>query len=163
MKNLLTTAGITCRLDNDSKWDHGVFIPLMLAYPEANIPVVSISLHSSLDPKLHYKIGEVLKPLRDQGVLIIASGMSFHNMREFKSDPLNGQLKGSKFDEDLQKACLSENHRKRKELLTNWETFHEARYAHPTEEHFIPLMVAAGAAGEDKGAIAHSGQILGMC
>ena len=158
----LASAGIKSKLDSARAWDHGVFVPLMLAYPDARYPIVSISLNSSLDPKLHYQVGEALAPLREEGVLIIASGMSFHNMSafDFRADR-NSPLKGSQFDEDLRNACMAKEAGKRKALLINWEAFREARYCHPQEEHFIPLLVAAGAGGNDVGRVAHSGAFSG--
>ena len=159
---MLGSRGIKAKLDSSRGWDHGVFIPLLLAYPDAKYPVVSVSLHASLDPKLHYEVGEALAPLRDEGVLIIASGMSFHNMSAFDlSAGSDRTLKGTDFDEDLRKACEAEDVTIRKEKLVSWESFRGARFCHPQEEHLIPLMVAAGAGGEEKGRIVHSGAFAG--
>ncbi|GFR40268.1 hypothetical protein Agub_g437, partial [Astrephomene gubernaculifera] len=92
---LLAAAGIPAASDPSRGYDHGTFIPLMLAFPEATVPVVQMSLLSSLDPKAHLDIGAALAPLRDEGVLIVGSGLSFHNMGVFMRNM--GELTGNKF------------------------------------------------------------------
>lgn len=159
--SMLQKRGIKCKKDPEGRWDHGVFVPLMLAYPVADIPVVSLSLNQSLDPRLHYEIGQALAPLREEGVLIVSSGMSFHNMRAFSFRSSSSVLKGEQFDTDLTRACMIPNEAERKQALIQWKSFREATFAHPTDEHLIPLMVAAGASGNDKGEVAHSGSFAG--
>ena len=80
---MLSQAGLPAAADSARGYDHGVFIPLKVAFPEAQIPVVTLSLDASLDPQLHLAAGRALAPLRDEGVLIIGSGMSFHNLRAY--------------------------------------------------------------------------------
>jgi aromatic ring-opening dioxygenase catalytic subunit (LigB family) len=145
---LLAQAGLPSAVSDSRGLDHGVFVPLKLAFPEAQIPVVPLSLAASLDPALHLAAGRALAPLRDEGVLIVASGMSFHN--------LNGYLKAETveraraFDAWLTHAAESPA-AERAALLTGWQKAPFAAYCHPREEHLIPLMVAAGAAEDEPG------------
>jgi aromatic ring-opening dioxygenase catalytic subunit (LigB family) len=146
---LLGAAGIEAQKNDSRGFDHGVFVPLKVAFPEADIPTVQLSLRASLDPAEHLAIGRALAPLRDEGVLIIGSGMSYHNMRGFRTGTGNADSK--RFDEWLS-ATVTKAPRERDELLEEWAKAPAARASHPREEHLIPLMVAAGAAGEDLGA-----------
>jgi aromatic ring-opening dioxygenase catalytic subunit (LigB family) len=145
---LLTQAGLPAALSPTRGFDHGVFIPLKVAFPAAQIPTVSLSLSSSLDPAQHIVAGRALAPLRDQGVLIIGSGMSFHNLRAY-SRPETPQHARA-FDTWLTEAVESPS-AQRDESLIQWQTAPYGRYAHPREEHLIPLMVAAGAGGPNPG------------
>mmetsp|Transcript_9744 Transcript_9744/g.22992 ORF Transcript_9744/g.22992 Transcript_9744/m.22992 type:complete len:191 (+) Transcript_9744:221-793(+) len=102
--DLISTAtGQEAKLDPKRGYDHGVFVPLLIAYPEADVPVCCLSLKAGLDPSEHIQIGEALTPLRDEGVLIVGSGVSFHNMREFDRTG-RGKPKGVAFDTALQAA-----------------------------------------------------------
>ena len=148
IKCLLGEKGIPCELDKKRGFDHGVFVPLMVAYPKADIPVVTLSLHSSFDPKLHIEMGEALQPLREEGVLIIGSGMSFHNMR---ARGPKGKPRGLDFDGALRQVITEMEPEKRNEILAKWDTLPGARNAHAREEHLLPLLVVAGAAGSQKG------------
>jgi len=143
--DLLTDAGLPSAVNPSRGFDHGVFVPLKVAFPEAKIPVVTLSLAASLDPALHLAAGRALAPLRDEGVLIIASGMSFHNLRGYFRPETPERARA--FDTWLTKAVESPC-TERNALLSNWRNAPFASYAHPREEHLIPLMVAAGA-GED--------------
>lgn len=150
MKELLKSKEISSEVDNKRSLDHGALTPLLIAFPKADIPVVNLSLHASLNPEIHLEIGEALRPLRDEGVLIMASGMSYHNLRSmFRSS--SGQLQGYDFDKALVQAVSHPDPKQRNELLTNWESFPGARHAHPREEHLMPLFICAGAAGSDIG------------
>ncbi len=141
--SLLTGANIEATLDEERGLDHGVFVPLKVAFPNATIPVVEMSVDHSLDPALHLAAGRALAPLRDEGVLIIGSGMSFHNMRGY-GDP-GFTAPSAKFDVWLTE-CLQKSAEPRAAELTHWELAPYALQSHPREEHLIPLMVAAGAA-----------------
>ena len=148
VQSLLASAGHPTRLDKQRGFDHGVFVPLLLAYPEAEIPVICLSLDASLDPKTHLSIGKALSPLRDEGVLIVASGVSFHNMRAFDmSGRASGPPAGAAWDRALTDAVTGDQ-AGRHAALAQWTTLPEARYCHPREEHLLPLMVAAGTALE---------------
>lgn len=153
--SLLTAKGHPCRLDATRGFDHGVFVPLLLAYPAADIPVVCLSLHQSLNAKLHLSIGQALRPLRDEGVLLIGSGMSYHNMRGFDmsggSDRAGRPPAGARFDEALVAAVTTaRDHSARTASLGAWTALPDARQSHPREEHLLPLMVAAGAASDEE-------------
>jgi aromatic ring-opening dioxygenase catalytic subunit (LigB family) len=139
---LLRGAGLPATVDAARGLDHGVFVPLKVAFPEAAIPVVEMSVDLNLDPALHLAAGRALAPLRDQGVLIVGSGMSFHNMRGY-GDP-RFTAPSDAFDAWLTKAVEADAE-SRSSDLTRWESAPAARASHPREEHLIPLMVAAGA------------------
>jgi len=145
---LLRAGGIEAQLDDERGLDHGVFIPLMLAYPEADIPVVQLSLHPSLDPAFHLAVGRAIAPLRDQGVLLLGSGMSYHNRPG--SDP-GARALAQDFDTWLTEAVCQRTGQDRERLLCQWAQAPGARQAHPREEHLLPLMVIAGAAGQASG------------
>jgi len=142
---LLTEAGLTARVDPERGLDHGVFVPLKVAFPEADVPVVEMSVERGLDPALHLAAGRALAPLRDRGVLIIGSGMSFHNMRAY-GDPRFTEPSLA-FDQWLTAAVQSPPEA-RAEALERWADAPAGRLSHPQEEHLLPLMVAAGASGE---------------
>lgn len=156
---MLNSNNISCEMDKKHSLDHGSVTPLMIAFPKANIPVVALSLHRSLDPKIHLKIGKILQPLREQGVLIMGSGMSFHNLNSFFSS--RDSTLGFDFDQKLTKAVTLRDSDERNYMLTKWETFPGARNAHPREEHLMPLLVVAGAAGADVGRQSSSFSFMG--
>ena len=155
----LAGEGMACAKDAVRGFDHGMFIPLKLIFPEASIPVVQLSLHDSLDPEKHLAVGKALQALRDLGVLIIGSGMSFHNMRAY-GNPQYGPVSDA-FDDWLT-AAVEASPQERDRLLVNWEKAPGARQCHPprAEEHLIPLMVVAGAAGDDAGRKVFSDRVL---
>jgi aromatic ring-opening dioxygenase catalytic subunit (LigB family) len=135
--------------DSVRGFDHGTFVPLVLMYPKADVPVVTLSMKSSYDPLEHINLGKALLPLRDEGVLIIGSGLSYHNMRGFGSK--DARPVSEQFEEWLNETISEADARVRNERLQNWEKAPAARLAHPREDHLIPLMVVAGAAGDDVG------------
>jgi len=133
--------------------DHGVFLPLKLIYPDADIPVVQLSMLSNLDPKDHVELGKALAPLRDEGVLIVCSGQATHNMRALMSSGSKPGTKEVKFTNWLSET-LRKSESERNELLIDFrKSAPEADNAHPrgAHEHLLPLHVAAGAAGSDEG------------
>ena len=140
---LLRDAGWDATVDPDRGLDHGVFVPLKVAFPAADVPVVELSLDRSLDPALHLAAGRALAPLRDKGVVIIGAGMSFHNMRAYGDPGFTEPAR--QFDEWLAStvALVSPE---RDARLTGWAEAPAGRLSHPREEHLLPLMVAAGAA-----------------
>lgn len=142
---LIRARGVECELDGKRGYDHGVFVPLMVMYPEADIPVVCVSLHGSLSAKVNMEVGAALAGLRDEGILILGSGYTFHNMEAF-FHPSDATYKASQaFNDWLKEAMLSEG---RVEKLIAWEKAPGARVCHPREEHLLPLLMAAAAAGE---------------
>jgi aromatic ring-opening dioxygenase catalytic subunit (LigB family) len=159
VRELLTARGIASGEDPDRGYDHGTFIPLKLTYPEANVPTVQLSLVDGLDPAEHLALGRALAPLRDEGVFIVGSGMTFHNLRAFRDPRAIGVAEA--FDGWLRDA-MSLDAAARDRRLEDWEQAPAARAAHPREEHLIPLMVAAGAAGDDRAALAYNGTFGGL-
>ena len=150
---LLRAAGFATASDPDRGFDHGTFVPLKVAYPEADVPVVQLSLKRGLDPKEHLAMGKALAPLRDEGVFIVGSGSSYHNMRGFMS--ASGITDADTFDAWLRTAATAPPS-ERERLLSGWASAPAARAAHPREEHLLPLMVIAGAAADDQGVTAYN-------
>jgi len=159
VREALGAAGIATAEDTQRGFDHGAFVPLKLMYPAAEIPTVQLSLKTGLDPREHIAIGKALAPLRDQGVFIVGSGMSFHNMRAFRDGSRSPDA--ALFDDWL-KVAVTQGASERNALLADWAKAPGARYSHPREEHLLPLMVMAGAAGEDRGQHAFSGTSFGL-
>jgi aromatic ring-opening dioxygenase catalytic subunit (LigB family) len=146
VRSLLEAGGLAAAEDPERGYDHGVFIPLLLATPEADIPVVELSLRADLDPAAHLAAGRALAPLRDEGVLIIGSGSSWHNMRG--SGP-SYTARSEAFDAWLSQAMTDPEGRE--QAIRDWKQAPYARDAHPREEHLAPLFVAAGAAPGEPG------------
>ena len=159
VRGLLASAGIDSGADTARGWDHGVFVPMKVMYPDAEIPVVQLSLQLGLDPAAHLAIGRALKPLRDEGVLIVGSGQSYHNMRGFMSAGGRTDPAADAFDAWLREAMV--NGATRDEALIHWDAAPGARAAQPHEDHLLPLMVAAGAASGEAGVVDFHGQALG--
>lgn len=159
VRGLLESAGFQTDENPARGFDHGTFVPLKLTYPEADVPVVQLSLKKGLQPLEHLAMGRALQPLRDEGVFIIGSGMTFHNMRGFGNAAAVPVSEA--FDAWLREtAVLPEDARSAR--LARWETAPSARDAHPREEHLLPMMVVAGAAGADRGTMAYSGTLMGL-
>src|SRR4051812_9490284 len=131
VRELLGAAGIDTAADGSRGYDHGTFIPLKLTYPEADVPTVQLSLVRGLDPATHLAIGRALAPLRDEDVFIVASGMTFHNLRAFWDPRANAV--SETFDAWLRDA-MSREAAERDRLLTHWTDAPAARLAHPREE-----------------------------
>ena len=154
---LLEASGIPWKYDRERGFDHGVFIPLKVAFPNADVPVVQVSLLASMDPAEHIKIGRALMPLREEGILIVGSGMTYHNMRTLMASMrggANGKHADSgseRFDNWLDETLTKLPAEKRAQALAAWAEAPSARQAHPGEEHLLPLHVAVGAAGDDPG------------
>jgi 4,5-DOPA dioxygenase extradiol len=171
IQDLLTKQGLECRLDDTRGYDHGVFVPLMVMYPEATIPVVQVSLHKSLDAKTNIDIGKALAPLRDDNILILGSGYSFHNMEAFfhpsaqtvqAARDFNSWLKETillpsedacaaeemKKDASSDDVLFKQAYAKRMQSLQDWAKAPGGRLSHPREEHLLPLLMVAAAGGE---------------
>ncbi|MBL1272443.1 MAG: dioxygenase [Oceanospirillales bacterium] len=159
VSGLLTAAGLTSCQDSQRGFDHGMFIPLKLIFPDADIPVVQLALRNSLDPATHLAAGEALQALRNEGVLIIGSGMSFHNMHGYGDASFTPLSEA--FDDWLTQAVEADPSQRQAALL-DWANAPYARQCHPPggEEHLMPLMVVAGAAGQDVGQKVYSEQVL---
>lgn len=154
---LLRNVGFKPRLEpSDRGLDHGAFIPLMLMYPDARVPVVELSILSSLSPEEHLRMGEALQPLRDQGVLVVGSGSSWHNLqmmfRHISGSALpDGKLVGQEFDDWLSDAVTAHTGAARNRRLSEWSCAPGGQEAHPREDHLMPLLVVAAAGGDSKG------------
>ena len=147
VKGLIEKAGLPVATDGERGFDHGVFVPFLIIDPDAKIPVVMLSLRSDLDPKFHIALGKALAPLRDESIAIVGSGMSYHDLRHFRD--------GSGSDSAIFDAWLDETAKAapddREARLAAWDKAPAGRACHPREEHLLPLMVVAGAAGESRG------------
>lgn len=145
----LNKNGFGARLDEHRGFDHGMYVPLKLMYPDADIPCVQLSLIRGLDPAAHIKMGQALAALEFENLLIIGSGFSFHNMEAFFSPSAERTHHNNAFQDWLIETCtdrhLSEN--ERKERLVEWEKAPYARYCHPRAEHLLPLHVCYGVSG----------------
>ncbi|CAN5558058.1 class III extradiol ring-cleavage dioxygenase [soil metagenome] len=146
--DLLDAAGITNRQDPDRGYDHGVYAPMYVVYPEADVPILQLSLKHGYSPEQHLAVGRALAPLRNEGVLIIGSGLSYHNLRLMGPA---AEVPSQQFDRWLTHALVESSPAQRSQLLRDWETAPSARIAHPAEDHLIPLMVAVGAAEGEVG------------
>lgn len=159
VRALLASKGIGCDGDTSRGWDHGVFVPLMLMFPNADVPVVALSVFSSQDAAAQIAAGEALQPLRDEGVLIVGSGASFHNKGYIFSPDGKTKEAGKKhseaFDrwltETIESKSLSDEDRKAQ--MAGWQTAPSAQEAHPmgAAEHLMPLFTILGAAGGSAG------------
>lgn len=163
VRERLRAAGIQCAEDDERGYDHGTFVVTKLMYPEPTIPTFQLSLTRDLDPARHFAIGRALAPLRDEGVLILGSGFSYHDLRGFgrlmNGDP--GPREDSRaFDEWLAETITLEPS-SRESRLVDWERAPRARACHPREEHLLPLMVCAGAAGDDAGHVTFREIVMG--
>jgi 4,5-DOPA dioxygenase extradiol len=159
---LLDKNNIPARIDLQRGFDHGLFIPLKLMYPQADIPSLQLSLLRGLDPAAHISMGNALQELMRENILVIGSGFSFHNLRAFSwgentvSDPANDAFQNWLID-----VCDGTIPKpEREQRLIEWEKAPNARYCHPREEHLLPLHVCLGMAGKPAKLI-FDDQILG--
>lgn len=159
VEELLQGAGFSTARDAARGYDHGTFVPLKVAFPNAEVPVLQLSLVAGLSARTHLAMGRALEPLRDEGVLFVASGMSFHNMRAFFQR--GGEAAAESFDAWLRETVTAPREA-RDARLEQWERAPHARFVHPREEHLVPLMVAAGAAGNDRGVVPYNGTFVGL-
>jgi aromatic ring-opening dioxygenase catalytic subunit (LigB family) len=155
--SLIEAAGLPAARDAQRGFDHGAFCTLVPMYPDADVPVVQVSLKRGLQAADHLALGRALAPLRDEGVLILGSGFSFHNLRLYGAQ---GREPSAQFDAWLQEALPAPDGRA--ERLQAWSRAPSARLAHPREEHLLPLMVVAGAAeGETASCSYHETTFMG--
>jgi aromatic ring-opening dioxygenase catalytic subunit (LigB family) len=148
VSELLSASGIDSAVDERRGLDHGVFVPFRVMYPQADIPLVQLSLEAGYDPARHLAIGAALSPLRDEGVLIVGSGMSYHNLARLTDGK---RTDAEEFDTWLT-AAVTGAPAQRADLLKRWSDAPSARVAHPEEDHLMPLFVASGAASSERGA-----------
>jgi len=142
-------AGMPARLDERRSFDHGMFVPMKLLFPQADIPCVQLSLLNSLDAGQHLQMGEVLRELDYDNLLVIGSGFSFHNMRAFFApDSLDIREKNQAFEAWLTDTCSNQSlsETQRRQRFVDWQQAPHARFCHPREEHLLPLHVCYGLA-----------------
>lgn len=149
VRALLEGGGMAARLDGERGFDHGTFSVMAPIYPQANVPVVQLSLKKGFDPQTHIDAGRLLAPLREEGILIIGSGLSYHNLRMFNAMAAEPS---HLFDAWLHETLTRSTPGVRRDRLLDWAHAPAARIAHPREDHLLPLMVAVGAAYDDEGA-----------
>jgi 4,5-DOPA dioxygenase extradiol len=149
VRRLLADSGIEASLDAQRGFDHGLFVPLKIMYPEADIPCVQLSLVKGLDPVEHINMGRAIAGIAHEGLLVVGSGFSFHNMKAFFTPGTDEtRAMNAAFDawllETMSAAGIDETGRARR--LENWALAPFARYCHPREEHLLPLHVCYGIA-----------------
>ena len=159
VRSLISAAGLPASLDTVQGFDHGAFTTMFPMYPDAEVPLVQLSMLRNYDPEAHLALGRALAPLRDEGVLIVGSGLSYHNLRAFGPA---ARTASAAFDAWLQDTLLRTAPGARSEALRHWSDAPAARQAHPREDHLIPLMVAVGAAeAEQATCIYHEAAFMG--
>jgi aromatic ring-opening dioxygenase catalytic subunit (LigB family) len=152
--SLLEQAQLPTRLDAGRGFDHGTYAILAVTHPQADVPVFQVSLRADYDPEAHLRLGRALAPLRDEGVLIIGSGSSYHNLRRFFGPRVRRQ-DAAQFDAWLRGTLVDSDPARRSDRLIEWERAPAAREAHPREDHLMPLHVVVGAAEEEAGRIVY--------
>lgn len=147
VSDLLCTAGLACQSDHQRGLDHGAWVPLMLMYPKADVPVVQLSLQHGLGPAHHLQLGRALAPLREQGVLVIGSGGFTHDLSRFRGQPIDSPAPQDvdAFANWMTDGLLQD---RTCDLVTYRRLAPFAAANHPSEEHLLPLFVARGAGGE---------------
>ena len=153
--SLLRQADLPATLDPARGFDHGTYSILAVTHPEADVPVFQVSLRTGFDPEAHLRLGRALAPLRDEGVLIIGSGSSYHNLRRFFGPPAPRE-DAAQFDAWLRETLVESAPDIRTGRLLEWERAPAARQAHPREEHLMPLHVVVGAAEREPGGIVYA-------
>ena len=151
IKEMLWNQNLQAELDAERGFDHGMFVPLKLMYPDADIPCVQLSLLANLDAAAHVALGEALTALRQQNLLIVGSGMSFHNLRSFSLPGLAGREDSENFNQWLIETCAHAgmSNEERRQRLIGWTKAPSASACHPRPEHLLPLHVCFGIAGKD--------------
>ncbi|WP_244464732.1 DODA-type extradiol aromatic ring-opening family dioxygenase [Martelella endophytica] len=152
VRDVVAKAGIETKSDSERGFDHGVFIPFMMMYPDADVPIAMMSLDPDLSAETHFRIGEALQSLRDEDILIVASGLSYHNMRMFYREDPEHAAAATRFDAWLKEALAIEDPAQRNARLATWTENPDALACHvPDHDHLVPVFAAAGAAGADTG------------
>jgi 4,5-DOPA dioxygenase extradiol len=163
IQGLLAIEGISSSAVEGRGFDHGMFVPMMLLWPEADMPCVQLSLIKGLDPERHLQLGEALQELRRRNVAIIGSGMSFHNLQAlFAQDQSQLRQASADFNQWLIHTMSGEaDDEARRAALAAWEGAPWARFSHPREEHLLPLHVCAGAAACARAEVIYNAPLMG--
>ncbi len=154
--SLIAEAGLPTRLDATQGFDHGTYAPLAVMYPQADVPVYQVAIQHRYDPARHFALGRALAPLRDEGVLIVGSGLSYHNLRLFGPA---ARTPSEAFDHWLS-GVMAMPSDQRTAALADWAQAPHARVCHPREDHLVPLFVALGAAEGDKATRSYHDEFL---
>jgi len=155
---LLQAAGFQAKLNTERGYDHGVFVPMAAMYPNAEIPLFQVSILNSYDPALHFELGRALSALRDEGVMIIGSGLSYHNLGSLGPEATEPSAAFDAWLNDVMQMSPSE----RTARLKDWTSAPFARTCHPEEDHLVPLFVALGAAEDETAtSIYHEADLMG--
>ena len=157
VRKLLADAGIESAEDTERDYDHGVFIPMKVAFPDADIPVMQLSLQSGLDPARHIAIGKAIASLRAENIVVIGSGLSFHDLRALGGHAADQP--SVEFDNWLTETLCDGPIDEREDKLVHWTNAPAARICHPREEHLLPLMIAVGAGADEPGRHVFGGKI----
>jgi aromatic ring-opening dioxygenase catalytic subunit (LigB family) len=161
IEQLLTQNGFKTAREYNRGYDHGVFVPLTIAFPNPEIPVVQLSLIQGLDPQQHINMGKALEPLREEDVLIIGSGMSYHNIQSFFSNNPKVKEISEEFDNWLNGTITNHNNQERETRLIDWHKAPGASFSHPRSEHLLPLFICAGAGNSDQAKQVYSDYLMG--
>lgn len=166
VRNAFAAEGLDSKLDAERGWDHGVFVPMLLVNPTADVPVVQVSVLDSEDASDHFRMGRALERLRDSNVAIVGSGFaSFHNLRLFWSVSGDAAFReqNDAWSKEVTAAISAESAAEREDKVTRWREFPESFKMHPRggAEHFLPLIVCAGAGGEGK-AKTYADEFIGL-
>lgn len=159
VRKLLASAGIESGTELTRGYDHGIFIPMKVAFPAADVPILQLSLQTGLDPAQHIAIGKAIARLREENIVVIGSGLSFHNLRGLGDPRLT--IPAVEFDNWLTETLCEVPPDEREERLVQWTRAPGARLCHPREEHLLPLMVAVGAGASEAGKHIFSSTIWG--
>jgi len=153
--SLIRAAGLPTHLDTERGFDHGTYAILAVTHPAADIPVLQVSIRSDYDPEAHLNLGRALAPLREEGVLIIGSGSSYHDLGALLGSRAGKepQKVSAEFDAWLKQTLVDSTPEQRSERLVEWDCTPYGRAAHPQADHLVPLHVAVGAAEEEPGAV----------
>jgi aromatic ring-opening dioxygenase catalytic subunit (LigB family) len=159
VQSMLGAGRFGCAADPDRGFDHGTFSLMKPLYPDEDMPLVQLSILDSFDPETHLAVGRLLAPLRDEGVLVVGSGSSTHNLRQRSPSALTPT---GRFDSWLQESLVGAAPADRLRRLTRWTEAPAAREVHPREDHLMPLMVAVGAAEDEPGVcVYHEDDFIG--
>jgi len=159
----LKTQGLSAQVDGQRGFDHGLFIPLKLMYPGADIPCVQLSMLKGLDPAAHIALGRAISALGQEGLLVVGSGLSFHNMRALLDPSLGDGHDEEAFHDWLIETCAGAelSPGQREQRLADWSRAPGARFCHPREEHLLPLHVCFGAAGDGTAQVVFDDKVMG--
>ena len=150
MSAMLRSAGLEGRVDTERGFDHGLFVPLRLMYPDARIPCVQLSLLGHLEPGAHIALGKALAAVREDNMLVLGSGLSFHNMRALLDPRVGDAREVDAFHDWLIETCTAPElpPAEREHRLIHWRRAPAAHFCHPREEHLLPLHVCYGLASD---------------